>query len=319
MISVVIPVYNGKDSIERVVASALAQPVDVEVVVVDDASDDGTSAVLAGLAASDGRIVVVTHERNKQLLDSRRDGVAAARGEYVAFLDADDELVEGALGLVMDDIAVNGDADIVHFNCEAVYASEVDESMRAFTERFLRPAEGAYEGADVAHVVFRDALAPWAAWGKLVRRPVIERAFRLVRPQRLYQAEDAALMFAVTVCAESYRGLPEVYGLRYHADSGDSYKFGNICQSGKVVGIAREVLNIMGAWRDHRADYDALVERLSRDTAYHLIRSVPASEQAEAKREALQYWDGEVLERALRVERRALRAERRAARGGRSK
>ncbi len=310
MISVVIPVYNGENSIRRSVESVLAQPVDVEVVVVDDASDDGTPAILASLDAADDRITVVTHEENKQLFDSRRDGVAAASGDYVAFLDADDEFVEGALAVLVSNLEEQGDVDILHFNCEPVFGPDADESAKEFTRRFLRPAEGSLAGADVAHAIFRDALAPWAAWGKLVSRPVIERAYRLMRPQYLYQAEDAALMFAIAVCATSYRGLPEVHGLRYFTDSGESYKFENICQSGRVVPIARDVLNIMGAWREHRDDYEALVSRLSRDTAYHLVRSVPRVERADAKRLALRYWDRDVLERAIRVESREKLRER---------
>ena len=310
MISVVIPVYNGERSIRRSVESALSQPADVEVVVVDDASDDGTPAILASLADEDDRVVVVTHVENKQLFDSRRDGVAAASGDYVAFLDADDELVEGALGLLASNLEEEGDVDVLHFNCEPVFGPDADEPGKEFTRRFLRPAEGSFEGADVAHVIFRDALAPWAAWGKLVRRPVMERAYRLMRPQYLYQAEDAALMFAVAVCASSYRGLPDVYGLRYYTDSGDSYKFENICQSGRVVPIARDVLNIMGAWREHRDDFEALVSRLSRDTAYHLVRNVPLAKRADAKKLALQYWDRDVLDRAIRVESREKLRER---------
>ncbi len=89
-VSVIIPTYNRATTLPRAIDSALEQTVeDLEVVVVDDGSTDETASVLAGY--DDPRVRVVTHETNRGANVARNTGIEHARGEYVAFLDSDDE------------------------------------------------------------------------------------------------------------------------------------------------------------------------------------------------------------------------------------
>jgi glycosyltransferase involved in cell wall biosynthesis len=86
-ISAVIPVYNGAPYVAAAIDSALAQrDVEMEVVVVDDGSSDATPAVLATF----GDRIRIIRQENRGLPAARNAGIAAARGELVAFLDADD-------------------------------------------------------------------------------------------------------------------------------------------------------------------------------------------------------------------------------------
>lgn len=96
MISVVIPVYNGAATICRAVDSALAQQTDTEIIVVNDCSTDATKEVLAPYVES-GRIRYHENTENSGVAVSRNTGVALARGEYIAFLDADDAWKPGKL------------------------------------------------------------------------------------------------------------------------------------------------------------------------------------------------------------------------------
>lgn len=94
--SVVVTTYNRERIVRRAVDSCLAQSFDdFEVVVVDDASGDGTVAALE--AYEDPRLRVVAHERNKGINPARHTGAAEARGEWIVVVDSDWELMPNAL------------------------------------------------------------------------------------------------------------------------------------------------------------------------------------------------------------------------------
>lgn len=88
--SVIIPTYNRANVIGRAIKSVLAQSFDnLELLIVDDGSTDNTVNAIAGFA--DKRIRYIKHEHNKGQNFARNTGVMAATGQYVAFLDSDDE------------------------------------------------------------------------------------------------------------------------------------------------------------------------------------------------------------------------------------
>jgi glycosyltransferase involved in cell wall biosynthesis len=97
-ISILVPTWNAAATVERALESVLAErDVPLEVVVVDDASTDGTADVVAEIATRDPRIVLLTLETNEGVSNARNRGLAAVRGEWLAFLDADDRFLPGAI------------------------------------------------------------------------------------------------------------------------------------------------------------------------------------------------------------------------------
>ncbi|MEE6262677.1 glycosyltransferase family 2 protein [Plantactinospora sonchi] len=103
LLSVIVPVHQVKDYLAECLDSILDPPFpDLELVAVDDASSDGCAEILAGYAARDPRVVVLTFPVNRGLGAARNAGLAHATGEYVWFVDSDDWLPEGALTAVAD-------------------------------------------------------------------------------------------------------------------------------------------------------------------------------------------------------------------------
>lgn len=96
LISVIIPAYNAAPTIERALDSVLAQDYDaLDIIVVDDCSTDATAAVAARYAGCGVRLVRLDPGRGAA--GARNAGIDAARGDLVAFLDADDEWLPGKL------------------------------------------------------------------------------------------------------------------------------------------------------------------------------------------------------------------------------
>ena len=97
-VAVVVPCYNYARYLEGCVRSVLSQPgVDVEVLIIDDCSQDETSVVGARLADDDARVAVRRHPQNLGLIATCNEGLDWASGDYTVVLSADDLLTEGAL------------------------------------------------------------------------------------------------------------------------------------------------------------------------------------------------------------------------------
>jgi glycosyltransferase involved in cell wall biosynthesis len=90
-VSIITPVHDAAETLERTVASVLAQDFDDwELIIVDDASSDDSLAIAEDAAAADPRIRVLAQAANAGPSAARNRAIAAARGAYLAFLDADD-------------------------------------------------------------------------------------------------------------------------------------------------------------------------------------------------------------------------------------
>lgn len=113
-LSVVVPTYNRPEKTARCLDSVLGQAdgCDVEVVVVDDASSDGTAAVLTRYAGM-GAVRIVRHTENRGAPAAKNTGAGASRGEFVSFLDSDDKLLPGALAHLLGRLSPPAAFDIL--------------------------------------------------------------------------------------------------------------------------------------------------------------------------------------------------------------
>jgi glycosyltransferase involved in cell wall biosynthesis len=117
-ISVVMPVYNGGRFVRRAVESVLTQTFpDWELLAVDDGSTDDSAALLDAAAAADPRVRVFRHPANRGLSAARNTALAAAGGEWVAYLDCDDEFYPDHLARVWDG---RGRGDVLVFRYDLV-------------------------------------------------------------------------------------------------------------------------------------------------------------------------------------------------------
>ncbi len=113
-ISVIIPVYNTRAYVKECVDSVLAQTFrDFEILLVDDASTDGSLALCQKLYEKNQKVRILHHEKNRTSGAARNTGMKAARGKYISFLDSDDLFMPNALSCLYEK-AEKYQADIVH-------------------------------------------------------------------------------------------------------------------------------------------------------------------------------------------------------------
>ena len=98
-VTVVVPCYNYGRYLEDSVGSLLSQSeVEVRVVIIDDASPDGSAHIAERIAQRDSRVSLIRHETNAGHIATYNEGLGATQSEFVALLSADDLLTPGALG-----------------------------------------------------------------------------------------------------------------------------------------------------------------------------------------------------------------------------
>jgi glycosyltransferase involved in cell wall biosynthesis len=134
--SIICPSWNRENIISLAINSVIDQTYsDWELIFIDDGSDDNTQEVLKKYAP-DPRIKVITHEKSRERLVSWNEGMRAASGDWICFLDSDDELIFGYLEILKHNIEKYPEYNIFHYGHLVVsldgatvkVASEIAES-----------------------------------------------------------------------------------------------------------------------------------------------------------------------------------------------
>lgn len=141
--TIIIPIYNVKNYLSRTVGSVINQTFrEIEIILVDDGSIDGSSQMCDEFAKTDKRVQVI-HKENGGLSSARNAGIMAAKSEYVMFLDGDDYLRADAIER-LNEVINRYPSDFIQFQYkEVIDGQEIDddndtsEIFRAHTSREL--------------------------------------------------------------------------------------------------------------------------------------------------------------------------------------
>ena len=137
IISVIVPIYKVEAYLDKCIESILGQTYgNLEIILVDDGSADGSGQLCDRYAAQDSRIQVI-HKCNSGLSSARNAGLDTARGQWVLFVDGDDYLTNGAVSKLLELAAQHPDADFILWNGtrpqikRRVFERFVDEKLSA--------------------------------------------------------------------------------------------------------------------------------------------------------------------------------------------
>lgn len=112
LVSVIVPVWNGEKYLAECMESILSQSLrDMEIILVDDGSTDGTWAMMERFAAQDERVRILRRPA-EGVSETRNAGIAMSHGRYIRFVDADDHLPPDSMRLLIEK-AQEGDSDLV--------------------------------------------------------------------------------------------------------------------------------------------------------------------------------------------------------------
>lgn len=125
-ISCIVPVYNVRKYLEECIDSILKQSYnDIEVIIVDDGSDDGSSSICDFYSSVDERVNVI-HQKNEGLSIARNNGISIAKGDYIWFIDSDDAILKDSIKRIVNSIILNNSPDILFFEADTIFEIESD-------------------------------------------------------------------------------------------------------------------------------------------------------------------------------------------------
>lgn len=160
LLSVIIPAYNVESTLQRCLESVLSHSVvEMEVILVDDGSTDGTAAICDEYGKKDN--IQVVHQQNAGLSEARNKGLELARGELVTFIDSDDYLEPDTYPKLIDIMVSHPQYDILEYSVIKEDGEKKLFSLDLPDKEYTDMAEYWIEGRAYAHCY---------AWNKIYRR-----------------------------------------------------------------------------------------------------------------------------------------------------
>lgn len=190
IVSVIIPVFNAEDFLEKCVTSITSQTIfELQIILIDDGSTDKSGEICDYLAAKDRRIIVI-HQDNLGVSAARNAGIRVARGAYITFVDADDILptnaYENLLMCVKDNYLIMGRMQMI---------SEEDELGNATNLKEKEISQN-----DFLMELFVEQSLPYLGypWDKIYSRKIIEK-YHLRFDERIKLNEDRLFVLSYVI------------------------------------------------------------------------------------------------------------------------
>lgn len=223
LVSIIVPIYNAEKYLDSCIQSVLRQTyTNWELILIDDGSTDKSGRIAEEYGFADERITVF-HQKNLGVSSARNQGIDEATGNYIVFLDADDEIIEDCLAKTVN-IAEETNADIV--------AGRSCEDRELFKDRII------WTGAEALENSLKDHLFTHSACAKLIRREFIGKTrftpdirinedsyfvFQLLCKQNVFVLTNDVIYFyransessSRTVFSEKYFDILKVSDLKY--------------------------------------------------------------------------------------------------------
>lgn len=277
LISVIVPAFNAQQWIEECCASVLLQTYpNVELIVVDDGSRDMTLSILKRLADKAKNLRFIRTE-NGGVCRARNRGLNAARGAYIAFLDADDMLMPHSLLFLYE--------KLTEANCDIAIGQKLSVKQNGTcVEQHYPQRQEIWRGTQALENALRDHPATYSVWGKLYRREVLEDV-RFVEGRRIH--EDSFFLFQCLLKQPSVTVHDEVV-LRYRVTENSASRAAFSDKYFDILYFAEEKRKIISGQYPQFAELAENVMVKANMALLHLLCQTWDSKYRQAEKECLQ-------------------------------
>ncbi|MDO4890778.1 MAG: glycosyltransferase family 2 protein [Coriobacteriaceae bacterium] len=211
-VSVIVPMHNSAEYLAEALASVEMQTLeDIEVICVDDASEDNTKSIYELFAHDDARFRCITFHENRGVSAARNEALRAARGEYVAFLDDDDWYPEKTTLEKLYHAAVEHDAPIAGGSF-----SEFDNRTNVVREDYTDEGHlSCFTFTEERRFEYRDWQGDFGFQRFIFKRSLLEQ--NGIEFPNLIRHEDPVFLVRAMVAAGWFYAIPDVvYRYRFH-------------------------------------------------------------------------------------------------------
>lgn len=219
LLSIVVPIYKTEAYLCECIEGLLNQTLDnIEIILVDDGSPDGSGMLCDEYASQDRRITVV-HKENEGLLKARISGVSCANGKYIGFVDSDDRVAPDYFERLYE-AAIQDNADLVYCSLTFLYEDCSKDKLEVAEVGF----SGVFAGNELREKIYPNLLYDYSLYSsekipgfmvtKLYSKKLLEEAFERV-PRGIHIYEDVAVSFYCGLRAEKVVFVPESSGYFY--------------------------------------------------------------------------------------------------------
>jgi len=227
--SIVVPVYNVENYLEKCINSLLCQAdVGYEVILIDDGSTDSSGAICDDYLAANPGLLRVIHQVNAGVGAARNTGIAAARGEYILFVDSDDYIAPSALFTLNKELEKNP-CDILCFN----YTDVIDGKTTEFICDL--PYNRRFSLSDTPTLLF----VPPTVWGRVWRRSFFVDS-GISFPSHVWY-EDIRVLLKLFALSNNIRAIED--SLYYYVRrEGSIMHNGNIDRNAEIIDAIDDII-----------------------------------------------------------------------------
>lgn len=298
-ISILIPVYNVEKYLRECLESAINQTEkDIEIICVDDASEDSSLKILQEYANRDRRIKLIKHAENMGLCKTRKDAVEIAIGKYILFLDSDDYISLNTCEYLFC-IMEKEEYDFAQFGAEILAGEKLADDLILWVDHFMNPEDTSGIQKDILSACFVEHKFNCNLVNKIWKTELCKEGFAKLLDGKYVSAEDRYALFILSYYAK-YVGIIKEKFYHYRLGVGvtggnvlDIKRFESRCKGSVIVENVKQFLIHQCKFEDYKNEFFNLKDEILLDCIDCWLYKIEEKNARKCFELLLQYWDAQ--------------------------